>query len=100
MNDEQTKCAEHGSQGHNFMIYGEAGTGKSLTVMELTKELQKSGKTLQIICSTRVACDVYQNYKAKLKNMSLTVHLFLGLKTAEAPFDSIVRGFVQHVQKR
>ena len=47
MNDEQRKCAEHGSHGHNFMIYGEAGTGKSLTVMELTKELQKSGKTLQ-----------------------------------------------------
>ena len=90
MNDEQRKCVEHGSHGHNFKTYGEAGTGKSLTVMELTKELQKSGKTVQIICSTGVACDEYQKYKEKLKNMPSTVHSFLCLETAEAPFYSIV----------
>ena len=56
--DEQQRCVEYAVKGHNCMIYGEAGTGKSITVIEIIKSLQQLPKRVQIICSMGIVCDV------------------------------------------
>ena len=73
------------------MIYGEAGTGKSLTVGEICKNLQQCGTSVQVVCSTGVACDVYSDSKIFLKKNPVTVNSFLGFLTAKAPFQAVVR---------
>lgn len=88
LTNEQEACICKSLEGHNFLITGKAGTGKSCVVCEMEASLRASGKMVKVICSTGMACDVYRR-KFLAQNPS-TVHSFLGIGTASAPFQSVV----------
>ncbi|EDO29803.1 predicted protein [Nematostella vectensis] len=73
------------SDGHNFAIFVEAGTGKSMVVSEVCKSKDRH---VQVVCSTGIACEVYD--KNKLANPPTTVQSFPGIGTAKAPFHKVV----------
>ena len=62
-------------EGHNVLNnrLGQGGTGKSLLVKEIYKELTRSGNRVAIICSSGIA-------GTKNDGHASTVHLFYGLK--------------------
>ena len=92
LTEEQNLCVEKSLEGHNMLIQGKAGTGKSHVVCKVDKSLARAGKQVRIICSTGMACDVF---KGKVLNNPSTVHSFLGIGTANAPFDTVVRTATQ-----
>ena len=73
MNLEQESAVKIASEGHNLLLLGFPGTGKSFVIKEIFKNLSDQGKKVQITCSTGIACQVYPGLKA------CTVHQFLGL---------------------
>ena len=44
MNEEQQGAIDMALQGHNLLLLGSAGTGKSFVVKEIQKRLLKKGK--------------------------------------------------------
>ncbi len=72
------------------MIYGEAGTGKPATAIEICRDLERAGRKGQIVCSTGVACDIYKVINNLGASRPATVNSFLGIYTAEAPFNNLV----------
>jgi len=72
--------------GHNALISGQAGTGKSFLVKEIYKRLLRSGKKVVILCSSGIAGTVYQDLHTSIQ----TVHSFYGLRTAELPWNLVV----------
>ena len=87
---EQVSCVSLAKEGHNFMIYGEAGTGKSLTVNQICQSLQSLGRNVQVVCSTGVACDVYKTNDSLRNPPIITGHSFLDIHTVEASFGRLV----------
>ena len=71
--------------GHNLCITGQGGTGKSVLVGCIQRELKRRGKSVAIICSSGLSCDIYQDEKAK------TVHSQYGLQMAELPYDKLLK---------
>ena len=70
--------------GHNALITGKAGTGKSFLVQEIFKSLVRSGKRVRIVCSSGIAGRVYTETNA------CTVHSFYRLRTAELQWKQLV----------
>lgn len=86
---QQHRCMEMASKVHNFTINGPAGTGKSRVVESICLNLRQIGKKSQVVCSTGIACEVFKGkniYGPLLK----TIHSFLGIKTAEGSFQSVI----------
>ena len=71
MNEKQSEAVDVAVKGHNLLLLGAAGTGKSFVVKEIEKQLSGLGRKVQITCSTGIACQVYKN--------ALTIHKFAGL---------------------
>ena len=69
---------EFASQGHNLFITGQGGVGKSEVVKRIVQSLKARGKTVGVICSSGIACQVYD------RGLASTVHSFYGLSTAES----------------
>jgi len=67
----EEKAMKLALEGHNLLIVGTAGSGKTYLVNKLAESLIKLGKHVQITCSTGIACSNY------LK--ATTVHKFCGL---------------------
>lgn len=61
LNKSQSSALETVLSGHNVLIAGTAGTGKSFLIGEIVKECQKKGKTVALTCTTGIACCVYQD---------------------------------------
>ncbi|WAR28374.1 PIF1-like protein [Mya arenaria] len=72
MNKLQQAAIDISLEGHNLLLLGSAGTGKSFVVNEIAKQLKARGKTVQITCSTGIACNVY-------KENACTIHKFTGI---------------------
>ncbi|WAR09810.1 PIF1-like protein [Mya arenaria] len=72
MNKLQQAAIDISLEGHNLLLLGSAGTGKSFVVNEIAKQLKARGKTVQITCSTGIACNVY-------KENACTIHQFTGI---------------------
>ena len=70
--------------GHNALITGKAGTGKTFLVQEIFKSLVRSGKHVRIVCSSGIACTVYTETNAS------TVHSFYRLRTKELQWKQLV----------
>ena len=87
LTEEHNLCVEKSSEGYNMLIQRKAGTGKSHVVCKVDESLAKAGKQVHIICSTGMACDLF---KGKVLNNPSTVHSFLRIGTANAPFDTVV----------
>ena len=85
---------EKSLEGHNFLITGKAGTGKSCVVSKIESSLRQSGKKVNVVCSTGKACDVYKT--KPLAQYPRTVHSFLGIGTASAPFANLVERAVNN----
>lgn len=84
MNPEQKQAIDMALKGHNMLLMGPAGTGKSFVINEIYKQLSDKGKNVKITCSTGIACQVYSSIKA------CTVHQFLGLSDGRYGPDDIV----------
>ncbi|XP_060560753.1 uncharacterized protein LOC132720611 [Ruditapes philippinarum] len=74
LNQKQRDALSIASAGHNLLLLGSAGTGKSHLITEICKELNEKGKQVKLTCSTGIACAVYPTH---LKPM--TIHKFTGI---------------------
>ncbi|XP_053395637.1 uncharacterized protein LOC128555878 [Mercenaria mercenaria] len=61
MNTKQIEALDLALAGHNLVITGQAGTGKSFIVGEIVKNLRASGRKVQLTCTTGIACLNYSN---------------------------------------
>ena len=84
LSEDQRQVLNTVREGHNVFITGQGGTGKSFLVKEIYKELTRSGKRVAIICSSGIAGTIYDGHAS-------TVHSFYGLKTAELPWEQVVK---------
>lgn len=75
LNDEQAEALHLASSGHNLLLMGSAGTGKSHVLTEIYDQCTREGKKVQLTCSTGIACTVYN-----AKYNAVTVHRFCGLE--------------------
>jgi len=71
MNTQQKQAIDLAIAGHNLVILGSAGTGKSFVLREIKESLLSLGKSVKLCCSTGIACSVLDE--------ASTVHSFLGL---------------------
>ena len=85
MNFLQAKAVNIATKGHNLLLLGRAGTGKSYVVNTIANELRNIGKKVQITCSTGIACSVYPPGDA------CTIHHFLGLSDCRYGPEEIVK---------
>ena len=46
-------------KGHNLLITGQAGSGKSTVVKEIMSALRKAGFNVSVVCASGIACTVY-----------------------------------------
>ena len=69
LNFEQSKALSAAVSGHNVLICGQAGTGKSHTLKTIVNSLRKE-KRVSLLCSTGMACLQVKEHDAK------TVHRY------------------------
>ena len=83
---EEEECVKKALEGHNFSIFGEAGTGKSRVVSKICR---LKGKGVRVVCFKGIACEVFKD-DGNLAFPAVTVHSFIGVGTAQGSFNSIV----------
>ena len=76
--EEQKSYLARSKEGHNFLIQGKAGTGKSFVVCKMADCLRKFGKNVQLVAKW-------------LTCFPITVHSFLGVGTASAPLSTVIQ---------
>ena len=59
MNSQQLQAVNLASHGHNLLMLGSAGTGKSNVVSDIANVIHSKGLCVQVTCSTGIACAVY-----------------------------------------
>ncbi len=84
LTDEQTEIFHFARNGHNILITGQAGTGKSFIVNCIRDDCKKRGRKVALICSSGVACQVYE------RGVASTVHSYYGLGAADMPSDLLI----------
>ena len=77
------ECAK---KGHNLLLGGQAGTGKSFVVNVLVKAMTARGRSVAVVCSSGISCTVYGDFVL----YTSTVHTFYALQTADTPADMVV----------
>ncbi|XP_060605532.1 uncharacterized protein LOC132758030, partial [Ruditapes philippinarum] len=70
---EQIYALNSAKAGHNLLICGQAGTGKTYVVKRIVNDLKRS-RSLALLCTTGIGCMQYADMGAT------TVHSFAGLK--------------------
>ena len=56
MNEEQALALDLAVHGHDLLLLGPSGTGKSYVVSEIYKAQLEKGILSQITCATGIAC--------------------------------------------
>ena len=74
LNEGQAEALQIAREGHNLLLMGSAGTGKSHVVNEIYDNFTREGKHVRLTCSTGIACSVYD---ARFK--AITLHKFFGI---------------------
>ena len=74
LNQNQQFALNLANEGHNLLLLGSAGTGKSFIVREMYEQLTSKRKKVQLTCSTGIACAVYPTHFD-----AVTVHKFTGI---------------------
>lgn len=74
MNSAQASAVDLALAGHNFVLTGQAGSGKSFTLQEIFLKLKGEGKNVALTCTTGIAC---ANYPMTIG--AKTLHHFAGL---------------------
>ena len=57
---EQCEILEYARSGHNILITGQAGTGKSTIVNAIREDCKQRGLKVALVCSSGIACHVYE----------------------------------------
>ena len=76
-------------EGHNLLLTGQAGVGKSEVVKRIMQDAKMMGKTTAVVCSSGISCTVYG------KGIASTVHSWYGLQTAELPWKQLITHAMQ-----
>ena len=84
LNVDQSQKVDFAFEGHNLLITGQAGVGKSEVVKAFIGKAKRAGKKIGVICSSGIACQVYD------RGVASTVHSFYGLSTAELPWRQLI----------
>ncbi|CAC5396937.1 PIF1 [Mytilus coruscus] len=75
MDEDQKLAFELATSGHNLVISGQAGTGKTFLVKKLVYYMRfKQGKNVSIVCSTGIAATHYGDLRAQ------TLHKWSGVE--------------------
>ena len=74
MNEHQANVAELCRDGHNVLVTGQAGTGKTFLVSSIAESLISAGKCVQVTCTTGIGC---MAFPAALR--ATTIHHWSGL---------------------
>ena len=65
LNEKQNYALAIAKEGHNSLLMGSAGTGKTHVLTETYNQLSKAGKNVQLTCTTGIARTAYTiRYKA------------------------------------
>lgn len=81
LTEEQAEIFQFAKNGHNILITGQAGTGKSWVVNCIREDCKQRGRKVALICSSGVACQVYE------RGVASTAHSYYGLGAADMPSD-------------
>ena len=84
LNAGQDKIVKFADEGHNLLITGQAGVGKSEVIKRIISNTKARRTTIGVICASGIACQVYD------RGVASTVHSFYGLMTAELPWRQVV----------
>ena len=79
LNAEQADALQFVSAGHNLLITGQAGVGKSRLVTSILQDCESRNRKAAVVCSSRIASTVYG------RGLASTVHSFYVLATADLP---------------
>ena len=70
LTDEQAEILRFASGGHNLLITGQAGVGKSTVVNSIRQDCRERDLKVAVVCSSGIiSCKVYEN------GVAATVHL-------------------------
>jgi len=84
LNADQEQIVTFAAKGHNLLIAGQAGVGKSGVVKQIISDAKARGRKIGVICSSGITCQVYD------RGVASTVHSFYGLMTAELPWRQVI----------
>ena len=84
LNYKQAEVVAFVKQGHNALITGQAGAGKSEVVSHIIRNALSVGKSVAVVCSSGISCTVYERGHAS------TVHSWYGLQDANMPWRKVV----------
>ena len=87
LNLEQTEACNIIAKGHNLVLLGSAGTGKSYTVKHIIKQLSDQQKNIAVTATTGIASSIYDN--------AMTIHKWSGIGDGRYGTDAI-QGVVKH----
>jgi len=73
MDEDQEQVLQAILSGHNLLLTGQAGTGKSYVIKSAVKLLRKRGDNVALTCSTGIATSVFEEENA------CTLHKWTGL---------------------
>ena len=79
LNRQQSEVLQFATSGHNLLLTGQAGSGKSGVVGSILQECNSKNLRVAVLCSSGIACKVYPSAIAS------TVHSYYGLGTADLP---------------
>ena len=92
LTEEQEEIFQFARNGHNILITGQAGTGKSWVVNCIRDDCKQRGRKVALICSSGVACQVYE------RGVASTVHSYYGLGAADMPSDMLIARAISDVR--
>ena len=84
---EQTEVFQFAKSGHNLLVTGQAGTGKSRVVNAVSDDCQQLDLRVSVICSSGIACLVYD------PGVASTVLSLYGLGAADLPAELLMSSF-------
>lgn len=84
LNEKQLEAFALIKEGHNVLITGSAGTGKTHLLKEIISYCKTSGKTVHITCTTGIACTHFPpSFNAR------TIHSWAGIEDGRYDSDEL-----------
>ena len=81
---KQAEIFQFARSGHNILVTGQAGTGKSRVVNVIRDDCRQRGLKVAVICSSGIACQVCD------RGVASTVHSYYGLGAADMPSGQLI----------
>ena len=89
---EQCEILEFARSGHNILITGQAGTGKSTIVNAIREDCKQRGLKVALVCSSGIACHVYE------RGIASTAHSYYALGAADMPSEKLILRAISDVR--